>query len=924
MKFKRNLLSAALASATMMVAVPAFAQDNSTDAAKDKDKASTTTNVGTVKVRGIRRGIEASISTKKNSNEIVEAVSAEDIGKLPDSSIAESIARLPGLAAQRVAGRAQVISVRGLSPDFATTLLNGREVVSTGDNRSVEFDQYPSELMAGVTVYKTPQAGLIGQGLSGTIDMRTVRPLNFPKPVVSVGGRFQSNSLGSAANRSGDGNRVNASYIGQFANRTIGVAIGVAHSQTPVQEEQVGLYEPWQAIGAGWRPDVPEGTYYADGIKALRRTGYNKRDAVMATLEFRPNSVWHSTLDTYFTKAHQEDTANQFEVHVGDYNGGYGRIHISPYTINGNNTFTGGTAANLYPLVRGMYNDRKDIIRAFGWSNDFDLDNVKLFTDLSWSKATRKELNLENNTQLAPDANNGHLETINLSYQNDGFSQIVPTVHDYSDPSKLYLRGTIYGSGYGKVPEVNDELKSAKIAAQFNAPESMSQWMTGITVGYNHADRQKTKQQPEGNINVGSQGDTTIASDLQYSPVDLSFAGIGYIPSWNVPGAVARYMTFKPAIDQPYLLVKSWSLSEKIDTAYVKADIDATLDNGVVVKGNIGVQAQHVNQSSSANSRVNNSTLVPVTLGKTYTDYLPSANLAFLFANDQTLRLALAKQVARPRMDQMNASVGMGVDDGTGKTAGGGGNPLLDPWRSTAFDVSYEKYFGDKAYISAAYFYKRLSSYIYTQTVDGYDWSAYVAQYDQPAPAPGQTFPPINPIGTFSAPMNGKGGMLQGLEVTASLPLSMLTPALDGFGIVASASYNDSAIKIVDPESASSVGKDPIALPGLSKNVFNLTAYYEKNGFEARVSQRRRSDYIGEIGNFNGSRTLRYVVGENITDAQIGYSFPDTSDLKGLSLQLQAQNLGNAAYRTYAGTKDRPLEYIKWGRTIVFGVNYKF
>ena len=107
----------------------------------------------TVTITGIRRGIESAISVKKNAGNIVEAISAEDIGKLPDNSIAESIARLPGVAAQRVAGRAQVISVRGLSPDFATTLLNGREMVSTGDNRSVEFDQYPSELISGVTVF---------------------------------------------------------------------------------------------------------------------------------------------------------------------------------------------------------------------------------------------------------------------------------------------------------------------------------------------------------------------------------------------------------------------------------------------------------------------------------------------------------------------------------------------------------------------------------------------------------------------------------------------------------------------------------------------------------------------------------------------------------------------------------------------------
>ena len=139
-------------------------------------QASASTGLNTVTVVGIRKGIEDAISVKKNSDSIVESISAEDIGKLPDVSIGESIARLPGLAAQRVAGRAQVISVRGLSPDFATTLLNGREMVSTGDNRSVEFDQYPSELLSGVTVYKTPDAGLVGQGLSGTLDMQTVRP----------------------------------------------------------------------------------------------------------------------------------------------------------------------------------------------------------------------------------------------------------------------------------------------------------------------------------------------------------------------------------------------------------------------------------------------------------------------------------------------------------------------------------------------------------------------------------------------------------------------------------------------------------------------------------------------------------------------------------------------------------------------------
>ena len=148
--------------------------------------------------------------------------------------------------------------------------------------------------------------------------------------------------------------------------------------------------------------------------------------------------------------------------------------------------------------------------------------------------------------------------------------------------------------------------------------------------------------------------------------------------------------------------------------------------------------------------------------------------------------------------------------------------------------------------------------------------------------------------------------------------------ALQGFGVVASASFTDSSIKILAPENASSIGNDPITLPGLSKRVYNLTAYYERNGFEFRINNRRRSDFIGEIGNFDGARSLRYVVGENITDAQVSYTFGDDSGFKGLSLLLQASNLGDASYRTYAGTKDRPLETIKWGRTLLLGASYKF
>jgi iron complex outermembrane recepter protein len=867
--------------------------------------------VETVTVTGIRKGIEDAISVKKNSDNIVESISAEDIGKLPDNSIAESIARLPGVAAQRVAGRAQVISVRGLSPDFATSLLNGRELVSTGDNRSVEFDQYPSELLASVLVYKTPDAGLIGQGLSGTLDMQTVRPLNFASPVVAINARATNNSLGSAANASANGNRISASYIGQFANRTVGFALGYAHQKSPIQENQVGTYEPWKTDS---RPGLPAGTFSTDGIKALRRTGEVTRDGVMATLEFRPSKSWTSVIDAFHSEAKQTDTANQWEVNT-QYNGKFPCEPACVWTptVNGNRTLTGGQLAGTYPLVRGMYNTRDDKIDAFGWNNKFKLGVVSLNADVSYSKATRSEINLENNTQLPPST---PFETLNLTFRSDGFSQIKPT-QNYADPTRLFLANTIYGSGYGKTPSVKDELTSFKLSGSIPAPAMLDKVLGDIEVGINYADREKSKRQPEGGINLGPQGATPVGSEFQYGLVDLSFAGIGKIPSWNVPGAVARYMTFNPVDDLNYLIPKAWTVNEKVTTGYVKANLDSQWGS-TTIRGNVGLQIVNTDQSSNSryfdNSRPAGQQVRPFSDGKTYTDVLPALNLVFQLPNEQTVRFAAARQMARPRVDQLRSSLEFGISN-DGVPGGSGGNPRLDPWRANALDLSWEKYFGTRAYVAAAAYYKDLRSYIYTQSRT-YDFSALTT---------GITTPPLprTNIGQFTAPYNGNGGKLQGIELAASLPLRMVSPALDGFGVVLSASFNDSNVKIKDPESSSSVGDGEISLPGLSKSNYNITAYYEKAGFEARINHRTRSDFIGEIGNFNGARTLRYVVGESQLDAQVGYNFTSGS-LKGLGLVFQVSNITDSAYRTYAGTKDRPLEYAKYGRTYQFGASYKF
>jgi len=865
----------------------------------------TAPDLNTVTVVGIRKGIEDAISVKKNSTSIVEAISAEDIGKLPDVSIAESIARMPGLAAQRVAGRAQAISVRGLSPDFATTLLNGREMVSTGDNRSAEFDQYPSELLSGVTIYKTPDAGLVGQGLSGTLDMQTVRPLNFKERVVSINLRGENRSIGAIADAKATGNRFSVSYIDQFADRTVGIALGFAHLDSPILENQTGIYEPWKKDS---RPGVPAGTFLQDGIKSLAKSGNMKRDGFMGVLEVKPSKNWTSVLDAYASSFKQVDTNNQFEVNLSGYNGTNPYIPFSyANPIISNGVLGGAQAVNVYPLVRGQYNSREDTINAIGWNNKFKFEGWSLLADVNYSKAKRTELYNEINTQLASTPNGSSLDTLTVNWANGGFPVIKGGLN-YSDPTKLFTGNSIYGQGYGRKPQVEDELKGYKLVGTLPVA---GDFFSGVDFGLNLSDRSKKKRQPEGPLEAI--GAPTISSDLLYSPVDLGFSGSGVVPSFNVPGVVAKYFQpFNPSEINPGAVSRAWDVKEKVTTSFVKADIESQWGS-VGVRGNVGVQVINTDQSSSSAyvDNANGGAVKPVSGGKTYTDVLPSMNLAFGLADGQTVRVAVAQQIARARIDQLRSSFEFNVDTTTRRPSASGGNPNLDPWRANAFDVSYEKYFGTKAYFAAAAYYKELKTYIYEESRT-MDFSAYT---------PGTIA--ITNQGQYTAPYNGNGGTMRGIELSASLPLSMLTPALDGFGVSASTSYNDSAIRVpTNGFNSSTVGTDT-PLPGLSKNVSNLTVYYEKGGWSTRVSQRHRSEFIGEIGNFAGDRSLRWVNGEKVVDFQIGYNFNEGS-MKGLGLVLQVNNLTDSPYSTYADAPDHPLEYMKFGTTYLFGLNYKF
>lgn len=878
-------------------------------------------NLGSITVTGIRASIESSIAVKRNSDSIVEAISAEDIGKLPDVSIAESLARLPGLAGQRVAGRAQVISIRGMSPDFAGTLMNGREQVTTGDNRGVEYDQFPSELINGATVYKTPSASLIGQGLSGTVDLKSIRPLDFKERKVSVSARGENNSNGSLNdNTTTTGNRLSASYVDQFANNTIGVALGVAHLDTPTQELHYKAWgfskytEPCRADwGCGGVTGVPVGTSFLNGYEAEAVSRSQKRDGLMAVLEFKPTSELHSTVDLFYSKFAQKETMRGLMGGFGDnWNGTPGSIftNTTTSTVESGPLITKGSVSNVVQVVRNDLNTRDDELKSIGWNTMAKLGDKWTGTaDLNYSRADRTENVIESYAGPYTGARQA-LGTFNINLPTgSAFPSLVPGLN-YADATTVKLSDP---AGWGhdalwKKPVVSDEIK----ALRFEAKRELEGPFSGVGVGLNLSNRIKFREMNEfqSNLNNG-RAPVSVSSDLLQPSTSLAFAGIPGVLAYDVMGVLNKYYTTTPqALDQVHN--RNYTVSEKVTTGYVKLDIDSELAK-IPVHGNLGVQVVNTDQSSTGLTRVKDIDSA-YTRGTTYTDVLPSLNLNFDIGGDRHLRAGVAKTMARGRMDDMKASKSASVNNTPGPTfgtwSGDGGNPDLQPWRANSYDFSIEQYFGKRSYVAAAIFYKKLDSYIYTQTDNNYDFSGVANTSGVPA---------LTNIGTFSTPANGTGGNMRGLELSGSLEGGLLTPSLDGFGLQASASFTDSSIHPDGPDA-------PTRLPGLSARVAGLTVYYEKNGFSSRISERYRSAFRGEINGLHNSRSFTDVADDKQVDFQIGYEF-QTGSYKGLSILMQINNLTDSPYVTTTGDGSGkvtgPLEYNTYGRQVLLGVTYK-
>lgn len=902
---------AALALATSLIVTgTAIAQDDS--------------DTTTVVVTGIKKGIQDAIVAKKRSTEIVEAISAEDIGKLPDASIAESIARLPGIAAQRTNGRAQSLSIRGLGPDYTVTTLNGREQVSTNDNRSVEFDQYPSELISQVLVYKTPNAAMTTQGIAGTADLRTVRPLAFGKKVVALNLRREMNSEDAAlGGLDNTGSRFSLTYIDQFYDKKLGIALGYAKTNSPYQLTRL---EPWgdgdQATcgGCGLPGDsakfLPGGQKDAVQSSNLDRTGY------MAVIEWKPNDKLNVTLDAYRSDFEEFQKIARLEYPLA-----WGGATLSPGYSSNSTHITSGTFTNVKAIVENYANLREAQTNSIGLNATYDLnDSWTLMADYSSQSVDREDYIIETTAGTGPN-NVGATDTLRF-VPGPGNSYTYLGVINYGDFNSIYLTdpkgwGAVGRAGYLKNPNVKDEMEIMKLAATRRF-DSLP--ISKVEFGVSQTDHTKSKVNSEGALHLpGNALQALVPTDFRQGVTDASFLGnnSGMI-SYDALGLYnSGFYTLVPYTGNDELK-RSWSVSETITVAYLKADIDTDLF-GVPLTGNIGVQSQTADQSATTNYVDGTGTSRFVTDSASYTDVLPSMNLIFEVQDDMFVRFGAGTTISRPRMDDMAA----GSDYGVTKNAANGGVPELfqgslrywggsgsnvgiKPWKANAYDLSFEKYFGRKGYISAAVFYKDLTSFIYSDKILK-DYTGVPLPSSCATPAGSCSTADANRMGTQTTKVNGKGGTIQGYEFTASLPGEVITPALDGFGAILTASFNDSAI---NPKGA---GK--VAIPGLSKSVINTTVYYEKNGFSIRASSRQRDEFVGEVPDYQNALQTRNVQEENVVDAQLSYTIQE-GPAKDLTFSLSGSNLTNEPFYLFKG--DNVVKEEKYGSTYLFGISYKW
>ena len=961
LNIRRTAVSLAVAAAlpsAMIAPQTAFAQD---DAAEEEAMEEIVT------YGKFRQSLVDAIATKRNSTGIVEAISAEDIGKLPDSSIAETLARLPGLSGERVNGRTTGISVRGFKEDYTGVTMNGREILGIGDNRGVEYDLYPSEIISGVVVSKTPDATMTHQGIAGVIDLRTTRPLDA-QPHLVVNGKYEQNDLESANPDFDDtGHRLALSYSDVFANDTVGIALAIATTESPSQEEQ---FRGWGYADVGCddmgnfnnATDLTGNLQCGDNIlgghDTYVRSAMLERDTISGVLQYAPNDDLTVTLDALYIDFQDDKVFRGIEEGGPEWGG-------TQYTVTAveDGLVTAGTMEpGFLSVIRNDGESKEAELTQFGLNVEYDInDDWSLDFDLAHGESEKKVTNIESysgvgraglSTQGDPMARSFVMGPTGAFYSTH--TTISPV--DLADFDTIRLAGPqAWGGGMQNLPAFADTTASdgstiGPFQAQdgfINEPifdESLTTMklefsrpldfgiVTGTNFGLYYSDREKSKDNGGFYLTAPTwPDDGPIPEAYRSGTTDVSFLGLGSMVAYDGIGLFNSgfYTASDAAMLQPDREGDSYTIEEQITSAYAMIDFD-TEWVGIPVSGNLGVQVVNVDQTGrGVGSFIGPSGFVetaPIVDGDDYTDVLPSLTVNFEVAEDQMIRFAASKTVSRPRLDDMkpnnqvnfnfNAGNVSNPDPAAGPWSGSAGNARLKPLEAVQYDFAYEWYFADDGLMSIAYFHKDLTNWHADGSFIADFTPFYVPGYHESIdPITGGVITPATFLGVVSAKADGLEGYVAGWDLQVNLPFHVFSDAVDGFGMVASAALYDGKLD------------NGARVPGLSEESLQSTVYYERGGFQARVSWTKRDSFATETPQLSLALTPTVDQGAELIDAQIGFDFGAAGFsgwLEGLTLSLEGQNLTD---EDTLQTNDDAREVTKWqtfGANYLLNVNYKF
>lgn len=707
-KFRPSLITAGLVASGLAFSLAAYAQD-----AENTQK--TEEEIEVIEVKGFSTSLLKSLNQKRFGDTVSEQLSADDLGGLPDVSMADALTRLPGISAVRTGGQAAEINIRGLAGDFVFSTLNGREQVSTSGNRAIEFDQYPSELINSAAVYKSPKASLIEGGVAGSVELVTASPLsNDQQHTFNLNARGMFNDRASEVSDAEDyGSRLSFSYQGKFLDDTLGFALGYARLFQPsVATQYIGLAPGGVIPGTDFRP--------SEGFEIQHKGGEETRNGYMASIEWAPHDDFRLKADGFLSRFDSEEFARGYRVKLDATKSSTANLVTTAAGDVTGGVFTRNSGSATRVELVNDDNQDFDEVASFGLGGEWNInDNWTMTFDLSHSSASSDFRNGLLWSLVAEDANAAvpvFDENVQIVYQNNGLN--LPDVgfsqfDAFSDINRVMV------SKYGIYPYQNeDEIDAFRVDFKY---ELDNEFISSIEFGARYSDRTYSndrsvfeygsdsgfpRNQPPLRLTQDMVEVVDWKGDFGYFPsylsIDLDKALNAWFPA-GIPQPVQTWGTSHPGVinsptpgqgpNTAWSVTESGSVFEEVTSAYLMANIDAEI-GGIPVTGNFGVRMVDTKQSSTVLQDVSEDVLNEFgevidtrgnpeagaqyltdeaglindyfalnIIGDEYTDYLPSLNLNFRITDNDQIRFAAAKVMGRPPINRLFANANVRVSD---------------------------------------------------------------------------------------------------------------------------------------------------------------------------------------------------------------------------------------------------------------------